>query len=692
MKKALILFIVLTTINYFAAAQTKPGVKTDTTKVKTTPKPGVTVDTLKNVRFPLQLLTNKFDKIDSADLKLTAAIPIEKYGFVDTADLKMTSCDFEKDANAMVLFDRAEMVLSIPEIVLERQKRIKIFNDNGKDEANIKIEVNNKFGAEHIEGLEAETITLNNGKIEYTKLDPKLVYLENVDRSKSTVVFSMPNVKAGSIIEYRYTMGKDFHGNFPAWDFQSDLPTRYSQLDAFINPMLTFTVFHRNDHPFVRDTVSIAGFGHVWALADISSAKEEPYMRSAADNLQNLTFIISAVKYNGITTQISKSWADVGKEIAEDKDFYKPYDQSLKDEDDLLKHAKLLTTNDQKIAYLFNQVKTLMKWNEEKEWLPRDGIKAAWKKRSGTWGEINMILCRLLRETGINAYPMLVSSRDNGKIVPGFVNFYQINKLVAYVPVDTSRYYVLDASDKYNVYNEVPFDLLNSYGLYLNKEKQDYALVFMKRDAPVKQVVFITADISPDGTMKGNAAINSFGYNKSISLELNKTLDEKKYKEFLTDGDNNLRITSLKTENADVDSLPLTQNIEFTLDLPGTDDKYIYFNPNLFTSLHTNPFINKERSSDIDFGCNNLYSINGRYKIPVGYQVDALPKSMNLVIGDRSITFRRLVGEDSGYIVVNYVISYKKSLYPQANYPDIYAYFKKMNEILNEQIVLKKSE
>ena len=302
-----------------------------------------------------------------------------------------------------------------------------------------------------------------------------------------------------------------------------------------------------------------------------------------------------------------------------------------------------------------------------------------------------MILCRLLKESGIKAYPLLVSTRDNGRLLPNFVNIYQINKLVTYVPVDSTKMYVLDATDKYSLYNEIPYDLLNSSGLSINKEKEKYELVFMKKDLPVKQVVFINAEIKPDGTMKGTAQINSFSYNKSTSLELYKTLDEKKYEDILTDNDNNLKISSLKFENADVDSLPLTQNIDFKLDLPGTDDKYIYFNPNLFTMLHTNPFINEKRISDIDFGYSKIYAINGRYKIPDGYKIEALPKSMNLVIADKSIGFKRIVAEQEGYIIVYYVISYKKSYFAQAEYPDVHLYFKKMNEILNEQIVLKKS-
>jgi hypothetical protein len=684
-----LLLLALLFILFHAEAQTKAPGKTDTSKVKTLPKQIIKIDTPK-VKYPLNIQNNRFDKIDSADFNLTPDIPIAKYGMVDTADLKMTSCDFEKDANAMVLFDRAEMACGLPAIVMIRQKRIKIFNDNGKSAANIRIEFNNKFEAEAILGLEAETINLDNGKIEYTKLDPKLIYSEHTDKNKDVVLFSMPNVKAGSIIEYRYIWERGSTRNVPDWAFQCDMPTRYSQLNVLINPLIVFSALYRKDQPFVKDTMSMSGHGHVWAMAYVPSAKDEPYQRSAVDALESVALVISSVKFNGQTRNINGTWADVGKEIADDKDFYKPFDQSLHDEDDLVKKAKALKTDDEKIAFLFNQVKTRMKWNEEKNWISEDGIKSAWKKKSGNWGEINMVLNHFLRLSGIKAYPMLVSTRDNGRMLPNFINIYQINKLVTYVPVDSTKYYVLDATDKYSIYNEIPFDLLNSCGLSLNKEKEKYELVFMKKELPVKRVVFINAEIKPNGTMNGTAQINNFSYNKSNTLELYKTLDEKKYQDFLTGNDNNLKITSLKFENADIDSLPLTQNIDFNLDLPGTDDKYIYFNPNLFTSLHRNPFISENRVSDIDFGCNNIYSINGRYKIPDGYKIEALPKSMNLIIADKSITFKRIVTEQEGYIIVYYVIIYKKSVYPQADYPDIHAYFKKMNEILNEQIVLKK--
>jgi hypothetical protein len=691
MKVIILPVLILIFINIGKAQTTAPG-NIDSTKLRQ----GATVirstktDTTKG-KLSINIQSGGLEKADSADLKLASNNSIEKYDEIDTADIKLKFCDFEKDANAMVLFDRAIMACGLQNILLLRQKRIKIFNDNGKGEANIHIEYDNKYGPESILAVEAETINLNNGKIEHTKLDPKLVYIEHLDKNKSAAVFSFPNVKAGSIIDYKYVWRRASSRNFPDWNFQSSLPTRKSEVSVYINPLLLFSVLTRTTQPFVKDTDLVGNPGHVWALANIHSAKIEPFMRSPADVIQCMSLVISAVNINGERHNVSSSWAEVGRHLADEKDFINPLSQKLNDDDGLIAKTKALKTEDEKIAFLFNQVKNVMKWNDEKNFYSKDGIKNAWKRKSGNWGEVNMVLNNLLKQSGITAYPLLVSTRDNGNIVPGFINIYQINKLVIYIPVDSTKCYVLDATNRYNLYNEIPYDLLNSYGLCLNKEKEKFELVFLKKKVPVKQVVFINAEIKPNGTMKGTAQINSFSYNKSNSLELYKMLDEKKYEYFLSDNDYNLKITSLKFENPEVDSLPLTQNIDFNVDLPGTDDKYIYFNPNLFTSLHNNPFINETRVSDIDFGCLNNFLISGRYKMPGGYKVDVLPKSMNILMPDKSISFKRIVAEQDGYIIVHYVINYKKATYPKADYPDIYAYFKRMNELLNEQIVLKKS-
>jgi hypothetical protein len=77
--------------------------------------------------------------------------------------------------------------------------------------------------------------------------------------------------------------------------------------------------------------------------------------------------------------------------------------------------------------------------------------------------------------------------------------------------------------------------------------------------------------------------------------------------------------------------------------------------------------------------------------MPAGYKTDALPKSISMTMPDNSIIFRRMIAEQDGTIAVRYTITYKKSIYFKEDYADFHEFFKKMYEMLNEQIVLKKS-
>jgi len=58
---------------------------------------------------------------------------------------------------------------------------------------------------------------------------------------------------------------------------------------------------------------------------------------------------------------------------------------------------------------------------------------------------------------------------------------------------------------------------------------------------------------------------------------------------------------------------------------------------------------------------------------------------------DQSIVFKRIIAEDNGTVAVRYTIDHRKTIYLPEEYRDIHDFYKKMYELLNEQIVLKKS-
>jgi len=339
-----------------------------------------------------------------------------------------------------------------------------------------------------------------------------------------------------------------------------------------------------------------------------------------------------------------------------------------------------------------------MKWNNNSGWYTEDGVKTAWSKKTGNATEINLILYDLLKKSGLKVFPMFVGSRDNdeGPISPYYSNVYQISKTIAFITTaDSARYYVLDATNKYNIYNEVPADLLNTYAIKIIPGERSAVkgrMLLLKNDVPAKHLVSITAEITPDSKVIGTTIMNNYSYSRADYNRQYDKLGESTYIDVLRNGDNQLKITDLSFENMAVDTLPLVQKFNFNLSLSAAGDNYVYFNPNLFTPLRVNPFLSNERFSDIDFGNCNVYSINGIYKLPAGYKVDVLPQNALLNMYDKSIIFRRIINEDKedGRLTVSYSITYKRAIYGVSEYKSLWEFYKKMFDMINEPIVLKK--
>ena len=273
---------------------------------------------------------------------------------------------------------------------------------------------------------------------------------------------------------------------------------------------------------------------------------------------------------------------------------------------------------------------------------------------------------------------------NHGKVIPYITSLHQFNRTVVYIRPDSTKEYVLDATGKYNIYNQIPAELLNSSGLYINMANKRFSLIYLNENAITKQSVALTADIKPNGKAEGSVEIVSAGYNRINEIEKYKKDGEKKYIDYLRNDDNNMKISSIKFEDMEVDTVPLTLKANFNLDLAGSDENYIYVNSNLFNSLKSNPFLSEKRMTNIDFGYSRTYNINCIYKMPAGYKIDAMPKPITIIMPDKSVSFKRFTAEQDGTIIMRYTINYFKPVYTVGNYPDLHAFVRKMYELLNE--------
>ena len=629
-------------------------------------------------RFVLLALTLFTISVKAQNLKPDTSYVLP-YGKVDSSELAMKTCSFEKDANAVVLFDKASLTVDQWwSVTLIRHKRIKILNSNGKDEANISLPFFDKMT-----DIQAETINSNDGKIEYIPVDPKLIYKQK-DGDIKSLTFTFPDVRAGSIIELKYTWKITSEYYMPSWYFQSNIPTCYSEITAKIYTESNLKMNISVKQPFIKDSLynveHKSSLVRILALNNVHSYVKEPYMTPEYQNIQRLSF-----------TSFKRVWTRVGDELSYDKNFGLQLTSKLSGEKAILARLDSIKDKNVKIDSIFTLVKNNMKWNNKDELFTDDGIQSAWNKKTGSSTEINLILCRLLTRAGFDACPMVVSTPDYGVVDPAIASLSQFDRAVVYIPIDSVSYYILDASDKRNIYKLMPFDLLSTYGLSISTIDHKYRLLnLFNTSNQAQQTVFIKAKVSADGKMSGTTDLVCYNYNRYGALKLYQKLGEKKYKDLLKEDDNNLTIDSLKLVNVENSELPLYQHFNFNLNLPASDENYIYFNFNIF-ALGANPFLSENRYSDIDFTYNDTYRITAIYNLPEGYKVESIPKNQILVMEDKSMTIKRVVAEDKGVINVRYVITRNKSFYTKDQYKGLYVFYKRMYELMNEQIVLKKT-
>src|SRR6201999_3149935 len=150
---------------------------------------------------------------------------------------------------------------------------------------------------------------------------------------------------------------------------------------------------------------------------NIPSISNEPFMTSRSDNEQKLFYKVTGINAPGIYKSLTGTWENVGRAKMNARDFGLQLDRDISGQREIIKKAKLITDIPERVAYLFNLVKTSMRWNDFDAAYTDDGTVEAWDKKTGNSTEINLILCHLLNQADIKAYPMLVSTRENGKVM-----------------------------------------------------------------------------------------------------------------------------------------------------------------------------------------------------------------------------------------------------------------------------------
>ena len=534
------------------------------------------------------------------------------------------------------------------------------------------------------------TYNLVNGKIEKTKLKSEGEFDQKINKYFNLKKIAMPNVREGSIIEYEYTVRSGNFGSLRDWYFQYSIPVNYSEYNVRLPYFLTF---NKQTKGFIYPKLSSEPTynretSEVYKLENIPAMKEESFVNNSNNYRASISYELALVNIPGsIYKSFSTNWESVTKTIYESEDFGTELNKTGYFEDAITQLISGMNSQEEKIAAIFNFVKTNVKWNNFNNYYCNDGVRKAYKDKTGNVAEINLMLTAMLRFAGLNANPVLVSTRVNG--IALFPSRTAFNYVIAAVETPEGNI-LLDATEKYSLPNVLPLRDLNWKGRLIRKDGTSTEVDLTPRTIS-RELSNMNIVIKSDGSATGKIR-RQFADHEALEFRLKNIMTTTAiYLEELENKSNNVEISDYVRENELDLAKPIVESFSFkdTKDIEVISDK-IYISPMLFLLTKENPFKQEVREYPIDFGYpfQNKYNIN--IEIPEGYAVESIPAAMNIATGESMGSFKYIIGNTGNKIQILITKDINTPIISSNYYDVLKTYYQQMIDKQNERIVLKK--
>jgi hypothetical protein len=632
-----------------------------------------------------------------------------KFGKISPEELAMTRYGNDSSAAAVILFDYANVGYQYNanvglQVVLTHHRRLKIFKKAGYDWATFSILTHlSKQGKEYVLDIKGATYRMVNGKMQIDKLQKDAIFEEKKTDQLTVTKITLPNVQEGVIIEYSYKVVSDFDTNIPSWEFQKSIPVAWSELRLDIPTFYQFRFLTQGYEPFYIKNESPNSINFIGMEGNINSTahrmvvkaapaiKEEPFMTTIDDYVTKIEFEIAAYHpQNAPSKSFSITWNDMSQALLGYDSFGKllKSDGMLRDVANTIKATHKDTVGRINAAYSYIQSHVV--WNGVSSLYGSDTRKKVFESKMGNSADINLTLVALLRELNLNANPVILSTREHGRILFSHVLEKKFNYVIAHIKLGQVAM-LLDATEPLSYAGQIPIRCLNGQGrLIVNGENDKWVpLVSADKKEVLQSGVF---RLLKNGDLEGELSITYKGYTAHEKRILLAKGGEAKYQETLMKEYPNWQIKSIKFTDVATLSEPLNAVISLRMKEVATvgQDK-IYFNPMFDLRHEKNPFQSSSRKFPIDFATplTELYTI--QIILPDGYIIEELPKSFRLVLPEDAGSFNYLVNsQDSNVILLMNKQFIKKAVFFAEEYQHIKSYYEYISQKGAQQVILKK--
>jgi len=616
-------------------------------------------------------------------------------GKVTLDELKEKACPFDTSATAAYIFkDKIITYESFGSIVTITRVKLKIYKKEGYNYANIK-EVFSKSDPQA--GFsEAYTYNLENGEIVKHKLEKESEFKENLDENLITKKIAFPDVKEGSIIEYKIINHEGTYFRPVNFYFQDAIPIKsiiltvefparfeYNKnLSGYLSPSVRNETL--GDHINVRELKNRS----TYQLLNVPAMTDEGYVNNINNYRSRIQYELAsfendigrvekiATDWKTITQKIYKS-EDFGEELLKTGYFEKELDEALVDKNSRIDRVNAV------LAF----VKSKVKWNNNYGVGCEKGVKKAYKDKIGNAADINLMLTAMLRYAGVNANPVLITTRS--KLINLFPSLTSNNYVIA--GVETGEEVIpLDATSEYSLPYVIPLRNLNSHGRIIRKDGTSEQFDITPKEKS-QDIVNLIGVMSPDGEVSGKIREKYSDYKALIYRENYNDVPRDLYIDKLGKKYDGVEVSDFEVKNNTDLTQPVVEEYGFKTNkgVETIGDK-IYFSPLLFFAKTENPFKSEKREYPIDFIFPKEDKFIVSITIPEGYAVEKLPEGKIIAMPDGLTSFTYTISAFENKIQMQCFLDINQAVIEPEYYEALKNFFKEIVNKQTEKIVLKK--
>ncbi|RXG14019.1 putative protein DUF3857 [Leeuwenhoekiella aestuarii] len=651
-----------------------------------------------------------------------------RFSKVSLEELQEEAHPLDPEADAAILYREKYSHLDYLQnsgfiLKTEVYERIKIYNPEGFKWATQQVALYQGSSSEEtISGLRGVTYTLEGSNIEETKLRKDGIFSEERNKYYDIEKFTLPNLQKGCVIEFKYEVMSPFISTIDEVKLQEEIPLNKAKI-TFTSPEWLIYQMHRKGllpldvnetttadkvNYTVRPGISSGGSlrggtraavqnrtidfqrkKYIIEASDVPSLKEEVFS-SNIDNFRSaISFELSYTQYPGEPFEkITSNWEAVSKTIYDSENFGGQLKNQRFFDDDVDAVLEGAVSSEEKVVRIFEFVKRRMTWNNFLGIYADQGVKEAYKTGTGNSADINLLLVSMLQYAGLDANPVILSTRDNG--IPIFPTRDGFNDVIAGVTIDGNTM-LMDATNKLGAVNLLEEGLLNWQGRLIRKDGiSDWVDLYPTTHAI--ESTLVNFEISDDLMTTGTAKSRYTGHYGLSYRRKFKGKTEQEHLENLEEIHTGVEINDFEFKNLDNVYEPVEVSYDFEMLNGGVEEVAgkIYVSPLFYLTQAENPFKSEERNHPIDF----RFPWKDRYvlkiKVPEGYAVESLPKSGAMSLIDNLGSFRYMISESATGISVSTEFSLNSSLIPAELYLDLKKFYEMIVSKQNEKIVLSK--